>query len=744
MQAEGFAAGAAPTAVGLAHVEAAVGREGRAVVATLEAAAEGQARALPFTVHLLQRHAHDEAFALVAHKHLPGEGAELPAGRVHHRLGEGLAHGAVGELDGGELAKLREVLGAAGVALEVRVPLERRRVAVEGVPADVVQGRGAHPLALVVGDEEVAIRGHAEAVRRTESFAPRDELALGRDLETPAEILARTAHANAGDGAPEVALLVAHGAEDVGVLAAGDAAVLVEGLEEVGLAIAVGVGDARQLGALHDEDFSGLAGEQAQRLVQAGGEEFPLVPVAGRADLGSAFIGGRGRAQRVPTSTLEHRRTVQPGLGALGLQRGVHVAPDFPASRADHQRAVALKRHAAHLQRDAAGHGDGLQLVVARLTRGREVSGEPGIELLAQVTAQRVQLEVERRGLGEGEREEVVARAQLDVKGNGISDVANLPGEPAGRAEVGGHRAIVELGLHRPLAADAQRDLAVGVRVEGDEEGLGRGVERGPLGAGELDGLGTGHFSRAVGLEHGRGGQGVDGSEANGGELFQVRGGRGLLGGFAGGLFGVEERGLHHRFDSLAPTRGEGRGEGDARSLQVIEAPQPERLRVRLQRLLRHTVDFPHALREAHVIHQTIAAHAAFHEPPEGQPTRLRRAGERLGRRVVDELAVHEEPHALRLDDGGERVPLAIADVGGGFELTSPARDVEAEHAAVRVAVEFPVLCRRLHVAGNEDVETTFRVELRAEFDRQRQLAVSGLALDEHSASEGFAECSSE
>jgi hypothetical protein len=193
-------------------------------------------------------------------------------------LGERLAHGAVGELDGGELANLREVFGLARVALEVRIPLERRRVPVERAGADVVQRRGANPFALVVGDEQVAIGRHAQAVGRAQTAADGDELALGRDLEAPAEILARPADADAGDRTPKIARLVPHGAEDVGVLAGGDAAVLVERLEEVGPAVAVRVRDARQLGALDDEDFAGLAGEETERLVQAGGEEFPPIP----------------------------------------------------------------------------------------------------------------------------------------------------------------------------------------------------------------------------------------------------------------------------------------------------------------------------------------------------------------------------------------------------------------------------------------------------------------------------------
>src|SRR5262249_12135558 len=112
LQPVGAAADAAPAAVGLAGVEAAVGAEGQAVDAALEALADGEAGALVAAVDLLQGHAHDHRLGLVADEALAGEGAELAAGGVPDRLAGRLAHAAVGEPD----ARRRVRRGAALLA----------------------------------------------------------------------------------------------------------------------------------------------------------------------------------------------------------------------------------------------------------------------------------------------------------------------------------------------------------------------------------------------------------------------------------------------------------------------------------------------------------------------------------------------------------------------------------------------------------------------------------------------------
>ena len=102
---------------------------------------------------------------------------------------------------------------------------------------------------------------------------------------------------------------------------------------------------------------------------------------------------------------------------------------------------------------------------------------------------------------------------------------------------------------------------------------------------------------------------------------------------------------------------------GRSRGGKLVEIPQGNRLLVLLRGFRRHAVDFAHALREPHVVHQTVAAESAFDESSEGQSTGLRVTFERTRRRVLDEFAIDEKPHARRFEDRGDVVPLPVADI---------------------------------------------------------------------------------
>src|SRR5262249_54365513 len=151
-----------------------VGAEHEAVDAALEAAAEREARPLVAAVDLLQADAHDHRLRLVADEALPGERAELAAGRVPARLAGRLPHAPVGEPDARRrqvrhaadavFALLAVVSHAAGIRLpeeggERRLlhPAQARLVAVIVSFADLVNLVSRHPLALVVAVEQVAV-----------------------------------------------------------------------------------------------------------------------------------------------------------------------------------------------------------------------------------------------------------------------------------------------------------------------------------------------------------------------------------------------------------------------------------------------------------------------------------------------------------------------------------------------------------------------------------------------------------
>ena len=153
----------------------------------------------------------------------------------------------------------------------------------EAADDDLLETAGAVPGALVVGVEDVALGVEADAAGRANAAGRRDELALRRDLAGPAaELAVAVERAGQAEGDPDVAVLVEARAEGVFVVVAVDLPAVGDDLEQVGLAVAVGVLDARDVGPLGDVEPAVLLG-QAEHLVQAVGEagEFGLLRVVG-------------------------------------------------------------------------------------------------------------------------------------------------------------------------------------------------------------------------------------------------------------------------------------------------------------------------------------------------------------------------------------------------------------------------------------------------------------------------------
>ena len=97
-------------------------------------------------------------------------------------------------------------------------------------------------------------------------------LPSGVDLAAPAaELAVAVERAGQAERDPEFAVLVEARAEGVFVVVAVDLPAVGDDLEEVGLAVAVGVLDARDVAALRDVEPAVLVG-QAEDLVQAVGE----------------------------------------------------------------------------------------------------------------------------------------------------------------------------------------------------------------------------------------------------------------------------------------------------------------------------------------------------------------------------------------------------------------------------------------------------------------------------------------
>ena len=296
LEGERLRAAGTPAAVGAADEE-------RAVLlvhadrdkAGLEALQEVEDRALVEAVDDLEVDALDLRSGLLADEELVGPGTPLALGHVARDARGRVADLAVGQDhrrrdEVGELEALGQHARAAlgfgrGREAEERGGLIAGRVALEGTGAQPLEGGGAVPHALVVGVEDVTLVVHADAARGADAGGGRDHLALGGDAHAPAAPR-RVGVEGAGQAEhdPDVAVLIGIGAEGVLMVVAVDAPLRADRVEGVGLAVAVGVGQAGVLRTLGEEERLILV-EHAERLVQVGGELGPL-------DLGDVVLVG--------------------------------------------------------------------------------------------------------------------------------------------------------------------------------------------------------------------------------------------------------------------------------------------------------------------------------------------------------------------------------------------------------------------------------------------------------------------
>ena len=195
---------------------------------------------------------------------------------------------------------------------------------------ELLQAAGAVPGALVLGVEDVARRVHADAAGRADAAAGRHRFAVGRDPQAPAaELVLAGERAGEAEGDPDVAVTVELRAEGVFVVVAVDFPGVADGLEDVGLAVAVGVLDPRQLAALGDVEPAVAVG-QAEHLVQ---------PVANRVNLICRRVVGLGVVDQV----------------------------DLAAAGRDGEAAVGQPLEGAGFEDDPAGDRKGDDPVVFRL-----------------------------------------------------------------------------------------------------------------------------------------------------------------------------------------------------------------------------------------------------------------------------------------------------------------------------------------------------------------------------------------
>src|SRR5262249_46935782 len=145
-------------------------------------------------------------------------------------------------------------------------------IAVETTLAIDVDTRRRHPVALLIGPGEEAVRRDAQADWMTK--AGRKYLRLRAVLAHAQQAATGRRLGVAGLEEVEVALPVGFQAGVERVLAAAGVPVIAETLVEVSLAITIDVVQSRQLSAFEDVNNS-IDYLQPQRLIQAGGEAFP-------------------------------------------------------------------------------------------------------------------------------------------------------------------------------------------------------------------------------------------------------------------------------------------------------------------------------------------------------------------------------------------------------------------------------------------------------------------------------------
>ena len=203
----------------------------------------------------------DQLILVGPERAVPRRGAHV-AGRARPTVRDPTRGRRARHVDGVREARL-------GPGLLVRVgPHERRRCAVEPPFAHVFQRTHGHPVALVVGDEQVPQRIRADAARRAEAARERRQRAVRGDLHDPATPRRERASVPPlGFGEPqverdvEVPLRVARQAERELVVVARDTPRVADRVDRVAATVVIGVAQARQLGALQDVHVVALHGE---------------------------------------------------------------------------------------------------------------------------------------------------------------------------------------------------------------------------------------------------------------------------------------------------------------------------------------------------------------------------------------------------------------------------------------------------------------------------------------------------
>ncbi|MEY5027617.1 MAG: hypothetical protein RLZZ244_3145 [Verrucomicrobiota bacterium] len=371
---EGMGALGTPAPVRAADKQLAPGAHARRDGAGSESFEEGENGALRDAADVFEKNAGEVGESVVGDEELAGEGTELSVAVVACDGGGGDADpvGAVREVDGGgdELGDASAfVLQAAGVAgfcgwgAEFGgegVPPVASRVSEESAGSEGDQQGGAPPGALIVGIEGAAFRIEPDAAWGPNAAAGGGDGSIGCHAQGPAAE-AGVAAEGTGEAAngPEVALGIKAGAEGVLVVIAADAPGGADGFKGIGMARALGVAQADDLGAGGGEQCRGGGGSfrgRCRRWGRLKGEAEHFVQPAGEAVVaeGGGVWGNKGLGALIPG-------------GGSGKPSGAAEDPDIASAGPDGEGIVREELQGADFERGTGWGGEGRDGVEDRL-----------------------------------------------------------------------------------------------------------------------------------------------------------------------------------------------------------------------------------------------------------------------------------------------------------------------------------------------------------------------------------------
>ena len=175
--------------------------------------------------------------------------------------------------------------------------------------------------------------------------------------------------------------------------------------------------------------------------------------------------------------------------------------------------------------------------------------------------------------------------------------------------------------------------------------------------------------------------------------------------------------------------------------IEMVEIPKAKGVVHALSRRIARP-GFHDAAGEPHIIKDPVAPDPALDEATKGELLLLRRLQlTRLADGLFEHLlSIDPESDEFRIDARDEVMPLPIADIEAGIEITSTPGQIKGERAAPGVGVELPMRAGRFRIAGDEDIEAILARQFRAAFDRKRQRVEISVAIDDHSTSKRLAE----